>query len=173
MFSRRIHSWTVLRPDQKPSIAVSPNRRLVRLVRTINSALCSSRTTACNNSSRRSQSARRRYRAFGQRLPTNTGYYARVTGGGIAQVGNYYYLVMGQDCEGLYSTAQGDYRQVAGKPGLYATNRRLLVYSPAQLKRRGTEGTAAGPNDQSAPYNRRDLNVVPELSASGAENIRV
>ncbi len=106
-------------------------------------------------------------------LPTNTGYYARVTGGGMAQVGNYYYLVMGQDFEGLYSTAQGDY----GKwPVNQVYTQRIAAFwftPPPNLSAAVLKVLQQDPNDQSAPYNRRDLNVVPELSASGAENIGV
>jgi len=107
-------------------------------------------------------------------LPTDTGYYARVTGGGMAQVGNYYYLVMGQDFEGLYSTAQGDY----GKwPLNQVYTQQIAAFwftPPPNLSAAVLQVWQQDPNDQSAPYHRRDLNVVPELSASGApENIGV
>ena len=108
-----------------------------------------------------------------QGLPTNTGYYARVTGGGMAQVGNYYYLVMGQDFEGLYSTAQGDY----GKwPVNQVYTQRIAAFwltPPPNLSAAVLKVLQQDPNDQSAPYNRRDLNVVPELSPTGAENIGI
>lgn len=108
-----------------------------------------------------------------QGLPTNTGYYARVTGGGMAQVGNYYYLVMGQDFEGLYSTSQGDY----GKwPVNQIYTQRIVAFwltPPPNLSAAVLQVLQQDPNDQTAPYNRRDLNVVPELDPSGAENIGV
>ena len=106
-------------------------------------------------------------------LPTDTGYYAQVTGGGMAQVGNYYYLVMGQDFEGLYSTAQGDY----GKwPLNQVYTQRIAAFwftPPPNLTAAVLQVWQQDANDPTAPYHRRDLNVVPELSASGAQNIGV
>jgi len=106
-------------------------------------------------------------------LPTDTGYYARVTGGGMLQAGNYYYLVMGQDFEGLYSTAQGDY----GKwPVNQVYTERIAAFwftPPPYLSAAVLQVWQQDPNDSTTPYHRRDLNVVPELTASGDQNIGV
>ena len=106
-------------------------------------------------------------------LPTNTGYYAKVTGGGMAEAGNYYYLVMGQDFEGLYSTAQSDYGKWPVNQVYTQRITALWFTPPPNLSAAVLNVLQQDPNDQTAPYNRRDLNVVPELSSSGDENIAV
>lgn len=107
-----------------------------------------------------------------QGLPTNTGYYATVTGGGLRKVGNVYYLVFGQDFEGLYSVAESDYGKWPVNQ-VYTQRVAALAFTPNPLSAAVLRVIQQDPNDFDAPYNRRDLNVLPDLTADGTPRISV
>lgn len=99
-------------------------------------------------------------------IPTVTGYYTKVTGGGLERVGNIFYLVFGQQFEGLYSILEGDY----GKWPIsqtYAEQVVALHFTQNPLAAAVLNVYQQDPNDLSAPYHRRDLNVLPALAPDG------
>lgn len=105
-------------------------------------------------------------------IPTVTGYYTKVTGGGLEKVGKVYYLVFGQDFEGLYSVLEGDY----GKwpvTQTYAEQVVALQFKANPLSAAVLNVYQQDPNDNSAPYHRRDLNVLPALAPDGTPRIAV
>ncbi len=99
-------------------------------------------------------------------LPTDSGYYAKVAGGGMQKVGNVSWLVFGQDFEGLYSVNEGDY----GKwPVSQVYTER---YAAMWFGMPGGKLTAAVLNviqgdPNSTQFHRRDLNVVTVLDTDG------
>jgi hypothetical protein len=109
----------------------------------------------------------------GQQTPipaVTSGYYTKVTGGGLEKVGNFYYLVFGQDFEGLYSVKEGDY----GKwpvTQTYAEQIAALQFKANPLSAAVVNVYQQDPNDNSAPYHRRDLNVLPALAPDGTARI--
>jgi hypothetical protein len=103
-------------------------------------------------------------------LPINTGSYAKVTGGGLQKVGNVFYLVFGQDFEGMYSILEGDY----GKwPILQNYTKRIIAmqFTPQPLSAALLTVIQQDPNDPMNNYNRRDLNIEPALTSSGEPRI--
>lgn len=105
-------------------------------------------------------------------IPTVTGFYTKVTGGGLEKVGSVYYLVFGQDFEGLYSVLEGDY----GKwpvTQTYAEQVVALQFKANPLSAAVLNVYQQDPNDNSAPYHRRDLNVLPALAPDGTPRIAV
>ena len=106
--------------------------------------------------------------------PTNDGYYAQVTGGGMEQVGNVFYLVFGQLFEGLYSANEGDYGKWPVRQ-IYTERVVALNFTPGPPAKADVLTVyKQDPNDDSAPYHRRDLNVLPALNpVNGATRIAV
>ncbi|MBV9209971.1 MAG: hypothetical protein JOZ52_05050 [Acidobacteria bacterium] len=103
-------------------------------------------------------------------IPTVTGYYTKVTGGGLEKVGNTYYLVFGQDFEGLYSVLEGDY----GKWPIIQTYTEQIAglqFTSNPLSAAVLNVYQQDPNDLSAPYHRRDLNVLAALAPDGTPRI--
>jgi hypothetical protein len=105
-------------------------------------------------------------------LTTNAGTYVTVAGGGLEKLGNSYYLIFGHNFTGMYSVSPGDY-------GKWPVNQ---VYTKSVFALWLQANPLAGavllqvqqdPNDLSAPYNRRDLNVLPGLAADGTPMIQV
>jgi hypothetical protein len=111
--------------------------------------------------------------ANGQTSPipaVTSGFYTKVTGGGLEKIGNVYYLVFGQDFEGLYSVKEGDY----GKwpvTQTYAEQVAALQFKANPLSAAVLNVYQQDPNDNSAPYHRRDLNVLPALAPDGTPRI--
>jgi hypothetical protein len=106
-----------------------------------------------------------------QGIPTNTGYYARVTGGDVQKLGNIFYLVFGQQFEGLYSTLEGDYGKWPVKQ-VYTNRIAALNLTPEPLTASVLYVILGEPNLQ-AQYHRRDLNVLATLDKSGKERITI
>jgi hypothetical protein len=107
-----------------------------------------------------------------QALPTNTGYYTTVTGGGMRKAGDIYYLVFGQDFEGLYSVAESDYGKWPVNQ-VYTQRVTALWIKPTPLSAAVLRVIQQDPNDINAPFNRRDLNVLPDLAPDGTTRISV
>ena len=107
-----------------------------------------------------------------QGLPTNTGYYATVTGGGLRKVGDIYYLVFGQNFQGLYSVAEGDYGKWPVNQ-VYTQRVTALWIKPTPPSAAVLSIVQQDPNDFNAPFNRRDMNVLPDLTPDGTERIAV
>ncbi|MGH9664560.1 MAG: hypothetical protein ACRD9L_09075, partial [Bryobacteraceae bacterium] len=107
-----------------------------------------------------------------QGLPTDTGYYATVTGGGMRKVGNVYYLVFGQDFEGLYSVAESDYGKWPVNQ-VYTQRVVALSFTPKPVGAAVLRVIQQDPNDFDAPYNRRDVNVLPDLTPDGTARISI
>jgi hypothetical protein len=105
-----------------------------------------------------------------QQIPTNTGYYARVTGGGMEKVGGVFYLVFGQQFEGLYSVLEGDYGKWPVNQ-TYTERVTALRFTPEPLSAAVLNVVLQDPSDSSAPYHRRDLNVLASLTPQGAPRI--
>lgn len=99
-------------------------------------------------------------------VPTNTGYYARVTGGGLEKIGNVFYLVFGQQFEGLYSVLEGDYGKWPVSQ-VYTERVAALRLTPEPLSAAVLNVVLQDPSDASAQYHRRDLNVLPALAPDG------
>jgi len=106
-----------------------------------------------------------------QGQPQGTAYYLKNAGGGLEKVGNVFQLVFGQDFEGMYSVNQGDY----GKwPVTQTYSQRVAAFqfTPNPLRVDLLNLVLQDPNDASAPFNRRDLNVTPAMNpADGGERI--
>jgi len=105
-------------------------------------------------------------------LPTNQGYYATVTGGGMRKLGSAYYLVMGQLFEGLYSVLEADYGKWPVNQ-VYTQRVTEFAFTPSPLSAAVLRVIQQDPNDFTAPYNRRDLNVVANLTPAGQPRIAV
>lgn len=105
------------------------------------------------------------------KLSTNAGTYTTVTGGGLERLGDTFYLVFGQRFTGRYSVNPGDYKppltQVYTQT-VYALSLQAKPLAGAILLQ-----VQQDPNDLTAPYNRRDLNVLPGLAPDGSEMIQV
>lgn len=95
-------------------------------------------------------------------IPTNTGYYARVTGGGLEKIGDVFYLVFGQQFEGLYSVFEGDYGKWPVNQ-VYTERVAALRITPEPLSAAVLSLVLQDPSDSSAQFHRRDLNVLPAL----------
>jgi hypothetical protein len=106
-----------------------------------------------------------------QGIATNTGYYARVTGGDMQKLGNIFYLVFGQQFEGLYSTLEGDYGKWPVKQ-VYTNRIAALYLKPDPLTASVLYVILGEPNLQ-AQYHRRDVNVLATLDKSGKQRITV
>ncbi len=103
-------------------------------------------------------------------VPTNTGFYTKVTGGGMEKMGNAFYLVFGQQFEGLYSVLEGDY----GKwpvTQTYTERVASLYLTPNPLTASVLNVYLQDANDLAAQYHRRDLNVVSAVRPDGAPRI--
>lgn len=107
-----------------------------------------------------------------QAFPTDTGYYAEVTGGGMRKVGKFYYLVFGQMFEGIYSVLESDYGKWPVNQ-VYTQRVAALWIAPNPLRAAVLRVIQQDPNDFQAPYNRRDLNVLPDLMPDGTPRISV
>ena len=96
--------------------------------------------------------------------------YFQAAGGGLEKVGNFFYLVFGQLFDGLYSVDPGD----AGRWPIqqkYTERIVVLTITPEPLAATAVKVFEQDPNDFSAPYHRRDLNVVAALRPGGVPRI--
>lgn len=107
-----------------------------------------------------------------QGLPTNTGYYARVAGGGLERLGNTFYLVFGQQFEGFYSVLESDYGKFPIKQ-VYTERITAFQFKSDPLSAAVLNVIQQDPSDAAMPYHRRDLNVLPALNADGSQRIAV
>jgi hypothetical protein len=105
-------------------------------------------------------------------LPTNTGYYAKVAGGGLERIGNTFYLVFGQQFEGLYSDLESDYGKWPTKQ-VYTERIAALQFMADPLAAAVLNVIQQDPSDSTMPYHRRDLNVLPALNPDGSQRIAV
>jgi hypothetical protein len=99
-------------------------------------------------------------------LPTNSGAYTKVTGGGLERMGDTYYLVFGQDFEGMYSVNEGDYGKWPVNQ-TYSESVLALSITPKPLAAAVLQQVLQDPSDPARQYHRRDLNVVPGLDTDG------
>jgi hypothetical protein len=103
--------------------------------------------------------------------PQGTAFYFKNSGGGLEKAGSIFQLVFGQDFEGMYSVSEGDY----GKwPVTQVYSQRVAAFqlTPHPLKVDLLNLVLQDPNDATAPYNRRDLNVTPAINpATGQPRI--
>ena len=99
-------------------------------------------------------------------IPTNTGYYAKVTGGGMEHIGNTFFLVFGQDFEGLYSVDEGDYGKWPVNQ-VYTERVVSLAINASPLSAAVLNQLQQNQSDPMRQFHRRDLNVVPALAADG------
>jgi hypothetical protein len=100
-----------------------------------------------------------------QGQPQGTAYYLKNSGGGLEKVGSIFQLVFGQDFEGMYSVSEGDY----GKwPVTQTYSQRVAAFqfTPQPLQVDLLNVVLQDPNDATAPFNRRDLNVTPAIEPS-------
>lgn len=91
-----------------------------------------------------------------------------VTGGELKTIGNYFYLVMGQNFQGLYTSPSSQTYTVQIKKfsiTLQGTNTPV-----ATLLQRYYD---AGRTDSTSRFHRRDLNVVPVVSPLGTPGVTV
>ncbi|MBS1824235.1 MAG: hypothetical protein JST93_02855 [Acidobacteria bacterium] len=96
-------------------------------------------------------------------LPVTQGAFLKVTGGGAHKIGNTFYLVFGQDFEGLYSVREGDY----GKWPLlqnYAERFSGFQLTPNPLTADLLTANLQDPADLSKQFHRRDLNVTQQVN---------
>ena len=105
-------------------------------------------------------------------LPTNTGYYAKVAGGGLERIGNTFYLVFGQQFEGLYSILESDYGKWPIKQ-VYTERITAFQFKSDPLSAAVLNVIQQDPSDATMPYHRRDLNVLPALGPDGSQRIAV
>lgn len=97
--------------------------------------------------------------------------YATVTGGSLIKSGDLFYVVFGQQMQGLYSVREGDYGKWPIEQ-IYTQRIVSMYLRPSPLTASVLRVIQQDPNDSTAPYNRRDLNVAPALSPeSGASRI--
>jgi hypothetical protein len=99
-------------------------------------------------------------------LPTNSGAYTKVAGGGLEMLGDTYVLAFGQDFEGLYSVNEGDYGKWPVNQ-TYSESVLALSITPKPLAAAALQQVLQDPNDPGRQFHRRDLNVVPGLDTDG------
>lgn len=97
-------------------------------------------------------------------------FYFQTAGGGLEKVGSSFYLIFGQLFDGLYSVDPGDSGRFPVEQK-YTERIVVLTITPEPLAASVVKVIEHDPNDFSAPYHRRDLNVVPALKAGGAQRI--
>lgn len=97
-------------------------------------------------------------------------FYFQAAGGGLEKVGNTFYLIFGQLFDGLYSADPGDSGRFPVEQK-YTERVVALTITPEPLAASVVKVIQQDPNDFSAPYHRRDLNVVPALKTGGAQRI--
>jgi hypothetical protein len=103
-------------------------------------------------------------------IPTNSGAFTAVAGGGMEKLGNMYALAFGQNFQGLYSVNEGDYGKWPINQ-VYAEAVTMLMIQPKPLTAATLYQAVQNPNDPMRQYHRRDLNVVPGLAADGVTPI--
>ncbi|HEX7312572.1 MAG TPA: hypothetical protein VF297_01555 [Pyrinomonadaceae bacterium] len=103
-------------------------------------------------------------------VPTNTGFYTKVTGGGMEKLGSAFYLVFGQQFEGLYSVLEGDYGKWPVSQ-TYTERVAALSITPNPLTASVLNVYLQDANDLAAQYHRRDLNVVSAIRPDGPPRI--
>jgi hypothetical protein len=103
-------------------------------------------------------------------IPTNSGAFTAVAGGGMEKLGNMYALAFGQNFQGLYSLNEGDYGKWPINQ-IYAEAVTMLMIQPKPLAAATLYQAVQNPNDPQRQYHRRDLNVVPGLAADGVTPI--
>ncbi len=94
-----------------------------------------------------------------------------ITGGELFKVGNYFYLVMGQNFTGKYAPTGNEtnvqvYSDEIRQFSINLTGNQLSV----QLIKRFTDGNKP---DSTTQFRRRDLNVVPIKDANGKDGLAV
>ncbi|WP_225411299.1 hypothetical protein [Stigmatella hybrida] len=99
-------------------------------------------------------------------LPTDTGYYAKVAGGGMQKVGNVFWLVFGQDFEGLYSVNEGDYGKWPVSQ-VYTERFTAMWFGMLQNKLTAAVLNVIPSDPNSNQFHRRDLNVLSVLDSDG------
>lgn len=105
-------------------------------------------------------------------------YYAGIAGGGMEKVGSVFWMVFGQIFQGLYSANPGD---MGNYPTLQTyTNTLAAIWIGnigGNLSAAILNTVVGSPNTSGNPpvrqWNRRDLNVIPTLDASGNPMISV
>jgi len=97
-------------------------------------------------------------------------FYFQAAGGGLAKAGSFFYLVFGQLFDGLYSVDPGDSGRWPVQQK-YTERVVVLTLTPEPLAAAVVKVIEQDPNDFSAPYHRRDLNLVPALKPGGGERL--
>ena len=101
-----------------------------------------------------------------------TSYYSKVTGGGMRKVGDVYYLVFGQQFDGLYSDNAGDYGKWPINQ-VYTESITAFHFQADPLSGDVLRVIKQDPALQEQPYHRRDLNVVDAMAPDGSARIAV
>jgi len=104
--------------------------------------------------------------------PRNAGSYVKVTGGGLQKLGGVFYLVFGQQFEGLYSVNEGDYGKWPTKQQ-YTEQIVSLAVTPNRADIGVLHVALQNPNDPRRQYHRRDLNVLPAFGPTGQPRIGI
>lgn len=100
-------------------------------------------------------------------IPTGQQFYLKVAGGALEKVGTTFYLIFGQQFEGLYSVNEGDYGKWPVSQ-VYTRRAAAFQFTPNPLRADLLNVVLQDPNDAEAPFNRRDLNVLPNLNPADA-----
>jgi hypothetical protein len=91
----------------------------------------------------------------------------RVTGGDLRKIGDYYYLVFGQNYDNIYKGAYtGKYTEQVRRFKIKFDGKTLAISDYQAF----TDPAGSGPQSQ---YHRRDLNVVEAIRGDGAKGISV
>jgi hypothetical protein len=95
-----------------------------------------------------------------------------VTGGELFKVGNFYYLVMGQNFTGMYAPTPPDssVQKYTNEIRQFRINLIAGNYLSVQLIQRFTDDNKP---DSTTQFHRRDLNVVPIIDGSGKDGLAV
>lgn len=102
---------------------------------------------------------------------SNTGpYYAAVAGGGMEKIGSIFWLVFGQNFQGLYSRNPGDYGRWPTQQ-IYAERFTALWIGDLGGKLSGAVLNVLQQDPNTTQWHRRDLNVVPALDTDGSPMI--
>lgn len=94
----------------------------------------------------------------------------KVTGGQLMKLDGLFYLVMGQRFDGLYSANPAYYDQFTQE---YKESVQRLRITPSPLAMTIVDTMKQDPNDFSAPFHRRDLNVVGAFAPDGTKRLAV